>query len=86
MTKHQHDYLLSHLRDLEDSIKYTQNELRSYADFTGISVSSIAAIASQLNGLLTEQRTICFTLRHLGYYVVYKDNHAEDIVPIEQEE
>ena len=80
MNKSQHNYLLHYLQNLEKEIEYKRAELRSYADYTGVSVSSIAAIASELNALLTKQRAICFTLQNLGYYVIYKDDHAEDIV------
>lgn len=80
MTKSQHDYLLTYLHDLEERIESKKRELTSYASYNGISVGSIASIASELTALYTEQRTICFTLRQLGFYVIYNSNHAESIV------
>lgn len=81
MKDHQKKYLLHYLRDLEKRIEAKRSELRVYANHTGISVSSVAAIAAELTMLQTEQRTICFTLGELGYYVVYEDDsHVQDIV------
>lgn len=82
MNSNQHDFLLAHLHDLEDRIEATHSELKRYADYKHPSVGSITSIASELALLKNEQRAICFTLAHLGYYTVYKDDHAEDIVPL----
>ena len=80
MKKAQHDYLLTYLHDLEDRIESKKAELKSYASYNGISVGSISSIAAELTALYTEQRTICFTLRQLGYYVIFNNTHAESIV------
>ena len=82
MDNNQRDYFLAYLHDLEDKAEATHSELRRYAEYKHISVGSITSIASELALLKNEQRAICFTLSHLGYYTVYKGDHAEDIVPL----
>ena len=85
MDNNQRDYFLAYLHDLEDKSEATRSELRRYAEYKHISVGSITSIASELALLETEQRAICFTLNHLGYYTVYEDGHAKDIVPLTKE-
>ena len=80
MTKSQHDYLLTYLRSFEDRIEGYRSELQTYSALSNISVSSITSIATNLHDCQVEQRAVCYTLGRLGYYVVYKDGHAENIV------
>lgn len=81
MKDHQKKYLLHYLRDLEKRIDAKREQLQSVASYNGISVGSVATTAAELTMLQTEQRTICFTLGELGYYVVYDDDsHVQDIV------
>ena len=85
MKDRQKNYLIYYLKDLEERIESQRSELKAYANHTGISVGSIASIASGLAELEKEQRTICWTLARLGYYVEYENGHVKDIVVDEEE-
>lgn len=86
MNDNQKKYLLRYLQDMEKEIENAQQNLIDRASYRGISLACIASEASDLISLQVEQRTICWTLRQMGYYVEYEEGHAKDIVHNEEEE
>lgn len=81
MTNYQKRFLLNHLCDLDKEIAELKGNLADSADCDDpLSVGYSASIAAKLTATYAKRRAVCFTLSHLGYYVVYKDGHAEDIV------
>lgn len=79
------NFFLHHLRHLEERIESKRSELIDRASFDGIAIGAISSVAADLLSLQAEQRTVCWTLSNVGYYVVYENNHVKDIVPITDE-
>ena len=80
MTNIEKENLLTHLHHIEEDINYKIQEAIQYANSKSFFVATAASIASDLACLQERQRAICYTLRLLGYYVVYENEHATDIV------
>ena len=80
MTSKQKKDILRHLHILEEMIdgKFAEMNPERYSrDFF---VANAGKIATEIACLQAQQREACFTLSQLGYYVVYENDHATDIV------
>lgn len=80
MTEYQKKILLQHLQSIENMIDGKFAELDPSHFSRSFFVSNASAIATEIACLQAQQRAICYTLRQLGYYVVYEDQHATDII------
>ena len=86
MTAIQKKNILTHLHHLEEMIDGKFAEMNPDRYSRSFFVSNAGKIATEIACLQEQQRETCFTLQLLGYYVVYENNHATDIIFDEEEE
>ena len=84
MTESQKKEILRHLRSLESIIDGKFAEMNPDRYSRSFFVANAGKIAQEIHGLQEQQREACFTLQLLGYYVVYENNHATDIIANEE--
>lgn len=79
MTENQKKDLLHHLQMIEEQIegKFAEINTDRYRSFF---VLNAGKIATEIACLQARQEAICYTLRILGHYVVYKEGHATAII------
>lgn len=80
MTESQKKDLLRHLQNLEEMIDGKFAEMNPERYSRSFFVANAGKIAQEIHGLQEQQREACFTLHMLGYYVVYENDHATDII------
>ncbi len=80
MTANQKKEILRHLHSLESSINGKFAEMNPERYSRSFFVANAGKIAQEIHGLQAQEREACFTLHMLGYYVVYENNHATDII------
>lgn len=80
MTENQKKDLLRHLQNLEEMIDGKFAEMNPDRYSRSFFVSNAGKIATEIACLQAEQRAICYTLRILGHYVVYENDHATTII------
>ena len=84
MTERQKKDLLRHLQLLEEQIDGKFAEMNPGRYSRSFFVSNAGKIATEIACLQEQQREACYTLRLLGYYVVYENDHATDIIANEE--
>lgn len=84
MTATQKKDILTHLHNIEEMIEGKFDEINPERYSRSFFVLNAGRIATEISCLQEQQRETCFTLRLLGYYVVYENNHATDIISNEE--
>lgn len=80
MTANQKKDLLRHLQNLEEVIDGKFAEMNPDRYSRSFFVANAAHIATEIACLQARQEAICYALRTMGHYVVYKNDHATDII------
>lgn len=80
MTTNQKNDILNHLHRLEEMTESKFAEMNPSRFSRDFFVSNAGHIATEIACLQEQQKETRFILQLLGYYVVYENNHATEIV------